>query len=52
MNADLVIISEGKLDEQSLQLKVVSEVAKICQKHRKKLLIITGKNEMETVMYL
>ncbi len=45
-NADLVITGEGKLDEQSLQGKVVSEVYRICKKHEKKLLIVTGKNEL------
>jgi glycerate kinase len=46
MNSDLVISGEGKLDEQSLQGKVISEVYKICKKHQKKLLIVTGKNDL------
>ncbi len=46
LNSDLVITGEGKLDEQSLQGKVISEVYRICKKHGKKLLIITGENEL------
>jgi glycerate 2-kinase len=44
--ADWVISGEGKLDEQSLQGKVVSGVAALCQKHGKPLSLFVGKNDL------
>lgn len=46
-NHDLIISGEGKLDEQSLQGKVVSGVADLCKKHQKPLLLFVGKNELK-----
>ncbi|MBK6266988.1 glycerate kinase [Marivirga sp. S37H4] len=44
--ADLVISGEGKLDEQSLNCKVVEEVYCLCQRHKKPLLLLVGENEL------
>lgn len=44
--ADWVISGEGRLDEQSLQGKVVSGVDKLCKYHNKKLSLFIGKNEL------
>lgn len=44
--ADWVISGEGKLDLQSLHGKVVSGVAKFCQKYHKPLTLFVGKNEL------
>ena len=45
-SADWVISGEGKLDEQSLQGKVVSGVASLCKKYKKPLSLFVGKNEL------
>ena len=45
-NADWVISGEGKLDEQSLQGKVLDGMIRLCQKHRKPLSLFVGKNEL------
>jgi len=44
--ADWVISGEGRLDEQSLQGKVIDGVAKLCRKYNKPLRLIVGKNEL------
>ena len=44
--ADWVISGEGKLDQQSLQGKVVSGIAYLCKKHQKPLSLFVGKNEL------
>jgi glycerate 2-kinase len=41
-NADVVITGEGKIDEQSLQGKVVSGVASLAKRHNKKLIAVCG----------
>ncbi len=46
-NAGWVISGEGRLDEQSLQGKVVHGVAGLCQKHQKPLALFVGKNELD-----
>lgn len=46
VDADWVISGEGKLDLQSLQGKVITEVHRITQKHNKSLLLVVGKNEL------
>lgn len=45
--ADWVISGEGKLDDQSLQGKVVDGVAALCSKHGKPLFLFVGKNELK-----
>ena len=45
-SADWVISGEGKLDEQSLQGKVVDGVASLCKKYNKPLTLFVGKNEL------
>ena len=45
-NADWVISGEGKLDEQSLEGKVISGIATLCKKHQKPLALFVGKNEL------
>lgn len=44
--ADIVISGEGRLDRQSLQGKVPSGVAKLCQKWNKPLILVTGQNTL------
>ncbi|MFK7772657.1 MAG: glycerate kinase [Saprospiraceae bacterium] len=44
--ADWVISGEGKLDEQSLQGKVVNGIATLCEKYNKPLSLFVGKNEL------
>ena len=51
-NADWVISGEGKLDEQSLQGKVVDGIARLCQKHQKPLSLFVGKNDLPQKTYL
>ncbi len=46
-NADWVISGEGKLDEQSLQGKVIDGIAALCQKHQKPLSLFVGKNDLD-----
>ncbi len=46
-NADLIISGEGKLDQQSLNGKVVAEVYILCQQYKKPLLLIVGSNELQ-----
>ena len=45
-SADWVISGEGKLDDQSLQGKVISGVAELCEKYEKPLALFVGKNEL------
>lgn len=45
-SADWVISGEGKLDQQSLQGKVIDGVANLCKKHNKPLTLFVGKNEL------
>ena len=45
-SADWVISGEGRLDEQSLQGKVVNGIAKLCIKHQKPFSLFVGKNEL------
>lgn len=45
-SADWVISGEGKLDEQSLQGKVVNGISTLCKKHQKPLSLLVGKNEL------
>lgn len=44
---DWVISGEGKLDEQSLQGKVIDGIAKLCLKHQKPLTLFVGKNDLD-----
>jgi len=44
--SDLVITGEGRLDQQSLQGKVVGEVAKLCQVHQKELMVVAGSSHL------
>ena len=46
INSDLVITGEGSVDEQSLQGKVLSGVARLCKKHTKPLVLIAGRCEL------
>ncbi len=48
-SADLVISGEGKLDRQSLQGKVVDRISRLCKKYNKELVILTGKNELNSL---
>ena len=43
--ADLVLTGEGSFDRQSLEGKVVSEVARLCQTHGKPLVVLAGRVE-------
>jgi len=43
--ADWVISGEGRLDEQSLQGKVIDGGAQLCRKYDKPLSLFVGKNE-------
>lgn len=43
-NADLIISGEGKIDQQSLQGKVISGVSKVCIKYRKHLILVAGQS--------
>jgi len=42
INADVVITGEGKIDEQTLNGKVLSGLAKLCLKHKKPLIALCG----------
>jgi len=44
--ADIVITGEGKMDSQSQGGKVVSRVLEYCQKDKKSLIVICGKNTL------
>jgi glycerate kinase len=46
-NSDFVISGEGRLDEQSLNGKVVSGVARLCKKYKKPLYLTVGINEID-----
>jgi glycerate kinase len=46
-SADFIITGEGKVDNQTLSGKVVKGVAYLARKHRKRLAIVAGKNELE-----
>ncbi|MFK8009764.1 MAG: glycerate kinase [Saprospiraceae bacterium] len=45
-SSDWVISGEGKLDEQSLQGKVINGIANLCKKHQKPFSLFVGKNEL------
>jgi glycerate kinase len=45
-NADVIITGEGKVDQQTLQGKVVSGVARLGKRYGKKVICVTGKNEL------
>ena len=45
-NSDLVITGEGKMDEQTLSGKVVKGVADLSRVHKKRLIVIVGRNEL------
>ena len=45
-DADLVITGEGKLDNQSLQGKVVGHVAEIAKEHGKPMVVVCGQDEL------
>jgi len=45
-NADLVITGEGKLDQSSIQGKVIGNISKLCQAENKKLIVMVGKNDL------
>jgi glycerate kinase len=47
-DADLIIGGEGRLDGQSLDGKVVSKVAELCQKYDKEMWLVVGKNELSS----
>ncbi|MEM9824420.1 MAG: glycerate kinase, partial [Bacteroidota bacterium] len=49
--SDWVICGEGKLDGQSLQGKVVGEIARLCRLHQKPLTLLVGKNELRAQHY-
>jgi glycerate kinase len=42
--ADIVISGEGRLDSQSLDGKVIGEIAKLTKKHKKPLMVFAGQN--------
>jgi len=44
---DYVITGEGKVDSQTLSGKVVKGVADLAKKHKKPLIVIAGKNELD-----
>lgn len=44
--SDWVISGEGKLDEQSLQGKVIDGIADLCKKHQKSFALFVGKNDL------
>lgn len=44
--ADWVISGEGRLDEQSLQGKVIDGIADLCHQYQKPLSLFVGKNEL------
>ncbi|HEY5916126.1 MAG TPA: glycerate kinase, partial [Chryseolinea sp.] len=46
-SADYVITGEGKVDSQTLAGKVVKGVADLAKKHKKPLIVIAGKNELD-----
>ncbi len=46
--ADLILTSEGRLDEQSLFGKAPFEILKLAKKHRKQVLFICGKNKLKS----
>jgi glycerate 2-kinase len=45
-NSDIVVSGEGKLDEQSLNGKVISGLAALCRKYNKPLIALCGKLEL------
>ena len=42
VNADIVFTGEGKIDEQSLEGKVISGIGQLCKKHQKPLIAFCG----------
>lgn len=46
LSNDLVISGEGKLDEQTLEGKVISGLAALCKKHAKPLHLLVGANQL------
>lgn len=45
--ADIIITGEGKLDQQSLQGKVVGHMAHLCQLYHKPLIVIAGASDLD-----
>lgn len=45
-NADIVITGEGRLDNQTLQGKLVHHVSQLCMTHDKIMIVICGVNDM------
>lgn len=45
--ADLIIAGEGKMDTQTLYGKLITGIAELARKHRKKVICLTGKNELD-----
>lgn len=43
---DVIITGEGKVDRQTLHGKVVAGIARLARKHKKKVIVIAGKNEL------
>lgn len=50
--ADWIISGEGRLDEQSLQGKVVGGLLDLCQAYQKPLLVACGQNALDSLMYI
>ncbi len=48
---DWVITGEGRLDEQSLQGKVVGGLLELCQASEKPLLVVCGQNSLDSLYY-
>ncbi len=44
INADYIFSGEGSIDEQTIYGKTISGVAKLCHKHSKPLIILTGRS--------
>ncbi|MEM8897848.1 MAG: glycerate kinase [Bacteroidota bacterium] len=49
--ADLIITGEGQLDSQSIQGKVVGQIAALCQKYDKQLIVMAGNNTLSQDTY-
>lgn len=50
-NTDLVISGEGQFDIQSVQGKVVGQIADLCLKYNKKLIVVAGNNTLTPDQY-
>jgi glycerate kinase len=47
--ADLIIAGEGKMDTQTLYGKLIIGIAQLARKHGKKVIGLTGKNELDPI---